>query len=295
MRTGIIVARFQTSYLHTGHMKLINYVKELNERVIIFIGTSPARLTFNNPLSFEIRKIMVNEAFPSVEVFALPDHKSDEQWNDNLDTRIAEICPNEKDVVLYGDRESFINGYNGRYRKEFANVTVHGISATRIRMGHHMFAPDSKEGRAGVIWASEHKYPISYQTVDIAIVNSLKNQVLLGRKSGETKYRFIGGFVDPYDQTLELAAKREAREECGDIETDDYKYIGSFRINDWRYRKEKDKIMTALFVAEFIYGSVRAGDDIEEVKWFNIESLTADDFEPEHIILFDAFKKFMIK
>lgn len=287
MKTGIIVARFQTSYLHEGHVKLIRYVSELSDRVIIFLGTTIPRLTYTNPLSFEVRKKMVQFQFPNVEVYPIQDCKTDNQWNILLDNNISRLCKDEN-IILYGDRESFIENYKGKYNKAFAEVTVHGISATKIRMGNHMCIPDTALGRAAVIWASEHKYPISYQTVDVAIVSTNQNKILLGRKDGESKYRFIGGFVDPEDQSLELAAKREVIEECGKIETDAYRYISSFRIDDWRYRKEKDKIMTAFFISEYIFGHVEASDDIAELKWFDLTTLTKDDFEPEHHILFNA-------
>lgn len=119
-------------------------------------------------------------------------------------------------------------------------------------------------------------HPISFQTVDIAVLDVNPNgakQVLLGKRKHEDAYRFIGGFVDVEDSSLEQAAKRELEEECGlKIETTDCKYIGSFRVDDPRpkYKDGKDKIMTAFFYSIHLTGEPVAGDDIHEVRWFEI-------------------------
>lgn len=38
VNTGVIIARFQTPYLHDGHLELIEAVKEKHEKIIVFIG-----------------------------------------------------------------------------------------------------------------------------------------------------------------------------------------------------------------------------------------------------------------
>jgi bifunctional NMN adenylyltransferase/nudix hydrolase len=41
-------------------------------------------------------------------------------------------------------------------------------------------------------------------------------------------------------------------------------------VEDWRYRHEVDKIVTTLFVAEYLYGAIQPDDDIEELRWFRL-------------------------
>jgi bifunctional NMN adenylyltransferase/nudix hydrolase len=111
---------------------------------------------------------------------------------------------------------------------------------------------------------------------------------LLGRKPHQQKFRFIGGFADPEDSCYEDSAKREASEETG-LELGEVKYIGSARINDWRYRSEHDKIMTLFFKATYTYGKPEAKDDIAELRWFSKNEIQAEQLVDEHQHLFTLF------
>lgn len=119
------------------------------------------------------------------------------------------------------------------------------------------------------------KYPTSFQTTDILVINRLKNEVLLGRKPTEDKFRLIGGFVSPEDLSLEDAASRELREEAGiNLEVGTPKYQFSYRVDDKRYRDSQDKILTAVFICDYLFGFAQAGDDISEIKWIDTDELS---------------------
>jgi bifunctional NMN adenylyltransferase/nudix hydrolase len=114
--------------------------------------------------------------------------------------------------------------------------------------------------------------------------------VLLGRKPYEEKFRFVGGFTDVEDENYEHAARREAMEETGlDIGTP--QYLGSARVDDWRYRSNQDRgIITLFFKATYISGNAKAMDDIAEVKWFKLDELTEDNLVGEHVKLLKFLK-----
>ena len=117
-------------------------------------------------------------------------------------------------------------------------------------------------------------YPTSFQTVDIIVYSPIRNKVLIGRKKDRRKWVFPGGFVDPKDKSLEMAACRELEEEVLGIMATSVKYVGSYRIDDPRYRGSPHKIMTALFIASYVGDNPTAADDLVEVRWESLETLS---------------------
>lgn len=117
-------------------------------------------------------------------------------------------------------------------------------------------------------------YPTSFQCTDSVIINKEGQMILLAKKDNEPLWRFPGGFVDPSDPSLEYASTREKSEECSiDLECSPPVYLGSFRVDDPRYRDSQDKIMSAVFVSNYIFGKPVAGDDIAYVEWFTMKYL----------------------
>ena len=150
-------------------------------------------------------------------------------------------------------------------------------------------------------------YPVSLATVDIAIYNYDKG-VLLGKKANSDKLRFIGGFCEP-GESHETSAKRETKEECGLDISDELltgqdmnkmlkmEYLGSYFIDDDRYKNSPHKITTSFYkVMVDKKSKPKAGDDIVEVEWVPIEHLWKHYKEivhPNHIILMEIlFKNF---
>jgi NADH pyrophosphatase NudC (nudix superfamily) len=148
----------------------------------------------------------------------------------------------------------------------------------------------SKEFRAGMIYAANSTFPHNFLTIDVAILDE-SGRMLLGRKEFEKEFRFIGGFSDVEDETLEVTVKREAGEETG-LEIDEIRYICSKNINDWRFAKETDRsIMTVFYSAKKIYGRETANDDIVEVRWFDIKTFDINSMVEGHRYLFERLKK----
>lgn len=288
---GIIVGRFQIHELHEAHRDLIDSVQNMHNRVIIFVGLSPLRNTPTNPLDFNTRKRMIQETYPEIEVYYVEDNPSDELWSKSLDKQIEKWTKPYQTVMLYGSRDSFIPSYFGKYPVTELSSTKY-ISGTEIRRRISNSFPPTLEFRAGVISASMNRYPTCYPTVDIAIIDKSKGAVLLGRKEHEDALRFIGGFATPDSTSFEEDARREVMEETG-VSVDDITYIGSATINDWRYKKETDKIKTLFFIATYQYGPTKANDDIAYVEWVSLVDLMMGRIKimPEHQILVELLKK----
>jgi bifunctional NMN adenylyltransferase/nudix hydrolase len=267
---GVVVGRFQTPSLHEGHRHVIDTAKDEGRKLLIVVGSSEAVRCTVNPLDFETRAKMLESAYPEATVIKMNDNPSDALWSKGLDACIEKMFP-DHEVILFGSRDSFIPYYEGKH--PCRNVEPKGDHcATKIRNEHYQ-PLDSVEFRAGMLYAARQFFPTSFQTVDVVIKHSVENKVLVGRKKHETGWRFIGGFVDPADDSLECAAKREVLEEAGDVEIAEMNYIASIRVKDYRYRKSDHKIMTALFSAIYVFGPIKAGDDLEEVRWQDIDGL----------------------
>ena len=271
---GVIVARFQTHELHQAHRDLIDAVCARHSRVIIFLGLSPLLNTINNPLDFNNRKHMLQEAYGDrIEVYYIDDKFSDDVWSANLDAQINKWLKPHQTCMLYGSRDSFLSHYKGSNPTQELESTLF-ISGTEQRRQIANRFPSSAAFRAGQIAATFNRFPTCFPTVDVAVFDPTKRRVLLGRKEKEPSLRFIGGFASPASPSYEADAKREVWEEAS-IEVDQVEYIGSTLIDDWRYRKETDKIKTIFFIATFVHGRPEAKDDIVEVQWVDLDQLCA--------------------
>ncbi|SKC60770.1 NUDIX domain-containing protein [Ohtaekwangia koreensis] len=284
-KIGVIIARFQSPYLHEGHKSIIESVKQKHNTVVVVLGVSPVRGSKRNPLNFHTRERMIKKEYTDIVVLPLSDHPLDKKWSQNLDILLADTFPGSR-FVLYGSRDSFKSYYSGS--NETFELPENGShSATTIREQISDRVMDSEEFRTGIIYAYANTYPKVYPTVDIAVFQNERTEILLGRKDIDNKWRLLGGFSDPTDDSFEAAAARELREECGDIVTTPMEYEGSFRVADWRYKNETDKIITTLFSTDYISGFPQGSDDIAEVKWFTLDTvlgmIDAQTIAPEHI------------
>jgi len=289
---GVIIGRFQIHELHDAHKGLIEHVIDNHDKVILFLGVSQAINTRKNPLDFLSRKVMIEELYGDKISAILPlyDKKSDAIWAKQVDTKIREITPLGS-VVLYGSRDSFIPYYEPHGSFDTRELEPEYIvSATEVRQSVKNKVLRSKEFRAGMIYAANSTFPFNYCTIDVAIMNDDETKVLLGRKAEENKYRFIGGFTDVTDDTLEHTLRRESNEETK-LEVGDTHYICSKNINDWRYRGESDRsIMTVFFKAKKIFGSEQPFDDIVALKWFDVEGFNLENMVKGHRSLFENLK-----
>lgn len=294
---GVIIARFQSPYLHDGHRALIDSVNKDHNKTVIVLGISPVLGSRKNPLDFHTREKMIKQSYPEAVVLPLPDHPLDTKWSANLDTLLTQSFPGAG-FTLYGSRNSFIPYYSGKLRTlELAENSNHNATLIREQISDKVL--NSEEFRTGIIYAYSNMYLKVYPTVDIAVFRNNKTEVLLGKKDIDNKWRLLGGFSDPTDNTFEEAAKRELEEECGPIVTTEMQYEKSLRVNDWRYKNESDKIITTLFSTDYVSGNAEGSDDIAEVKWFKLTTVaemmkrdeTASEHEPQLSLLLERYLK----
>lgn len=290
MKTAVIIARFQTPFLHEGHQQLISTVKENHAKLIILLGVSPIKGSRKNPYDYYTREKMIKKDYPEVIVLPISDHPSDKIWSENIDNLLKSVFSAEQ-FCLFGSRDSFIPYYSGKF--ETVELPEHGdYNATELRKQYADKVFGSNDFRAGILYAYYNQYPKVYPTVDIACFRNNKTEILLGKKATNNKWRFVGGFADPEDACYEDAAKRELMEECGEMEIGEMTYETSRKINDWRYRNEADKIITLLFSCDYRSGSPAAQDDIIDLNWFPVANLPQmierQNISDEHLELFEV-------
>jgi len=319
---GIICGRFQIPELHDGHRALLNAVGQLHPRVIVFIGCVPAGVapTKNDPLDFDTRRRMVQQLYPSYEVYPIHNRKSDELWSADLDRLITERVPYGK-ATLYGSRDSFAKSYTGKRKVvELTLAVSRNISGTDLRNEIANVVQDSPAFRAGIIYGQLNTFDRVIPTVDIAIIHRglpkidgvSKNdngdtyvvnptcgiELLLAKRADEAGWRFPGGHAmgknRPQNQSYEHDANMESYEETASY-PENLKYIGSTQIDDWRYKDTPESIKTVFFLGEVMTLASVGGDDIATTRFFPIEKVSEEMFEPEHKILFNMLMNYLKK
>jgi bifunctional NMN adenylyltransferase/nudix hydrolase len=247
-------------------------------------------------LDFEARKQMLLDNYPDAIVMYVKDQNNDKVWSKILDERIGDLVSPNQSVVLYGSRDSFIPHYEGRYDTTELEQKVF-ISGSDERKKISNKVKSTEDFRKGVIWGTTNQWPKSMPTIDVAILNSDRTEILLARKPNETDYRFVGGFVQP-GHNLEQTVRKETMEETH-LEVDGIKYLGSAFIDDWRYKSEQDKIVTTFFEATIVFGRPTPDDDIEEVRFFKIVdgkvNMEGEGLTKNHQQLMDMFEEKELK
>lgn len=268
---GVIVARFQVPQLHEGHRYTIEYVAKRHADVLIILGRSYAP-SDRNPLSFEMRKRMIELAYTENEFVIVPSDSlpsSHAERSRRVDEIIRQNFP-DRNVVIYGARDSFIDNYQGTFVTSRV-PTVFAGSATEIRKDIKVIhTPDF---RAGIIYAMVNSKSHSHPAVDVAVTDSDLHRILLvGKSAEEGKLRFPGVFFDPeVDMSYEVAALRCVAKELPTVIPEHPEIIGSCRIKDWRYDRTKDGVVSLLLRAEGKSEVPLPGRGVDTVKWVDVD------------------------
>ncbi len=295
---GVLVGRFQTPELLEGHREVLDrFYATKHDRHVIIIGLSVLKNTYENPLDFNLRRDMIwKEYKKDAEIYYLHDCNGDDVWSEELDAAVEKFAEG-RPVTIYGTHETVVSPYKGKHEV----VPLEASSCTNwdeYCRAKGREGLDLKAFRWGACWATRQHYPTGYGTVDCAIFeDDTMTQLYLAKKPKEKLWRFVGGFIDPEkDNDINDTAKREAFEEtnleCRIVGTSCYK---TFKVNDWRYAKEKDKIFTHLYIMVKSGGVKRPKDDVSDVKAFDLTRLPEnfrDWIMPEHRMLFDEVMEY---
>lgn len=308
LNVGVVVGKFQSPYLTDSHCELISHVVLEYDVALIFIGSNQIR-TEIDLLEYETRMSMIDRVVRKAKKNAIvvyneiKDVFNKEKWSKNLDAMIdssLKIFSEPINVTLIGGRDSFVPHYVGKFTNFENFVSSYGEddsgtevrnSITNIANDYETSSRDLENFNAGRFFEAKLAYPTAYQTVDILIVDA-DGKVLLGRKAYEDKFRFIGGFSEPTSPSLEHDALKEVFEETGIVSSEEHlSYIYSTLVkNDPRRLKSMHKNKTALFKLTVMRNvSCKPGDDIVELKWFNVEDIE-ENMVDSHLPLLEIYR-----
>jgi len=302
---GVIVGRFQEYSLSDAHKEIIEYALDRHNSVIVMVGESQCRVTKHDPLNFEMRRQMIVSEFQNVIVLPIIDMRDDKEWSGALDDIVNRNSPPRANIVMYGSRDSFLESYCGMHKTQRLNIF--GTSSSTVRrkeVGESII--NSIDFRKGVIWATQNRYAQIIPTVDIAIVHN-NSIVMIKKDSDNDMIRFIGGYVeciDDSDGSFDLLAKNAIKETLEEVAIkinldDNIINMGSYAIDDWRYKNSGNHIMTTFFIINLSNKDIHpiAGDDADSIVTVNLDDIILEKeikIVPEHAILLKKLKEYFV-
>ncbi|MBU0497329.1 MAG: nicotinamide-nucleotide adenylyltransferase [Candidatus Thermoplasmatota archaeon] len=99
---ALFIGRFQP--FHLGHLHIIQHIASTYEHIFIGVGSSQYSYTYDNPFSFEERKLMITEilheqGIQNFAIIAIPDVHDPPNWV----AHVKKICPPFDIVITNND------------------------------------------------------------------------------------------------------------------------------------------------------------------------------------------------
>lgn len=289
---------------HVGHMQVIKELFESGKKVFIFLSCDRSFPSKKNPLSFEFRKKLLEQAIIAegygdrhYEIISLRNRRYNDVWVSELEKAIAthlqkpDLATDQ--VALFHGRDGFGKHYipTGKY-PVFEVGEVKGVNATALRervLSHSAGSGSRSEG--AVDQQLRQPDALLFMQVRAVIKNSEGKIALVKYLSGdERKFRFLGGYVSPTkDVDFESALSRKLAKKFGIAMNESTSYVGNVAIPDWRHAEAGFKTRGMIYQMKLDQFDLTAFDyrgvQIEEIRFVSPDQLAALVDEEEQSIV----------
>lgn len=234
MKLGLVIGKFQP--LHNGHVATIEKAIEENDKVLVLVGSANGLPNYQNPFPVDTRIQLIQDQF-DVIVKGLDDYPNEEQWAEDVTSRVNTIQEDPSKVTLYTgnmeyDESLFLYGISpcDLLTKDILGTWYRGSSQamehvpevtkvllenkddeyTRLREEYFLCTVDKEEALLN------HPYTNPIEPVVHAMLVQ-ENQMLLVKRSGvrgNGQWALPGGYLRT-DETTRGGALRELRETTG--------------------------------------------------------------------------------
>lgn len=281
----VVLAYFQNINLTKQDITYLNSLRPENGEMMAILDVKRGACTAEQPLRPNQRQDILR-GHRRIFDAGVQEHlhiRDNERWSLLLDETIEKNFPVGTTHIQFYAANALADKYVGKYQVTRME-DIPGL--TDVSAPVSVKPSTSNEFRQGIMYAEQRRFPMVYSTVDIGLIDDRCKYVLLGRKPNEKKWRFPGGFVDPTDESKEVAWFRELSEEVPEgvpSFISELEYVCSNLVPDCRY-PGRDKIMTTMFAAmvDFDIQALKAGDDLVEVQLFEINDSLYDIMTEDH-------------
>ena len=130
MKRALFIGRFQP--FHNAHLLNVKNILKENDFIIIGVGSSQEKNTFENPFSYNERKQMIINALKkhkikNYKIYPVPDFYDDEKWARYIEKDLP------KAELFYSGNKWTLNCLKKHNHKVKKIKLIKGISSTSIR------------------------------------------------------------------------------------------------------------------------------------------------------------------
>lgn len=130
MTRALFIGRFQP--FHNGHLYVVKNISKKFDEIIIGIGSSQGKKTFENSFSYNERKAMISKTLKNFKIsnfkiFPIPDLYDDAKWTKYILKNLPKFD------IAYSGNEWTIRCFKKHEIKVKKIRLLRGINSTRIR------------------------------------------------------------------------------------------------------------------------------------------------------------------